>query len=97
MPYRYVIDNERRVVVSVGWDCVTFADATSHQIQLLSDPDFNPEFNQLVDATAVTALDLSVDEIVSSQPILLAVRRRTIHFRQRMMSGRLFTPTPAQV
>ena len=63
MPYRYVIDKERRLVVSTGWDCVTFAEAKSHQDQLLSDPDFNPEFNQIVDATAVTDLDLSVDEI----------------------------------
>src|SRR6516162_10753503 len=63
MPYRYVIDKERRLVVSTGWNCVTFAEAKSHQEQLLNDPDFNPEFNQIVDATAVTALDLSVDEI----------------------------------
>jgi hypothetical protein len=34
----------------------------AHQDKLASDPDFNPEFNQFVDATAVTNLDLSVDE-----------------------------------
>jgi len=63
MPYRYVIDKERRLVVSTGWDCVTFAEAKSHQDQLLRDPDFSPEFNQIVDARTVTALDLSIDEI----------------------------------
>jgi len=29
---------------------------------LLNDPDFDPEFNQLIDLTAVTSLDISADE-----------------------------------
>jgi len=62
MPVRYVIDKERRLVISSGWDRVTFAEIKVHQDQLLSDPDFSPEFNQLVDGTAVTALDISIDE-----------------------------------
>jgi hypothetical protein len=33
-----------------------------HQDQLVNDPSFNPEFNQLVDATAVTKLDISIEE-----------------------------------
>ena len=62
MPCRYVIDKERRLVITTGLNRVTFAEAKAHQDQLVSDPDFNPEFNQLIDATAVTALDMSVDE-----------------------------------
>jgi hypothetical protein len=62
MPVRYVIEKERRLVISTGSDRVTFADLKAHQDQLVSDPDFNPEFNQLLDGIAVTALDVSVDE-----------------------------------
>jgi hypothetical protein len=63
MSVRYVIDKERRLVITSGSDRVTFAEAKAHQDQLLSDPDFNPEFDQLIDMTAVTDLDVSVDEI----------------------------------
>jgi hypothetical protein len=62
MPYRYVIDTERRLVISTGWGRLSFADVTAHQDQLAGDPDFNPEFNQLVDARAVTELNASWDE-----------------------------------
>ncbi|MGA2859269.1 MAG: hypothetical protein ABSE40_20575 [Candidatus Sulfotelmatobacter sp.] len=62
MPVRYVIDKERRLAISTGAGCVTFDEMKAHQDQLLSDPDFNPEFNQVLDGTAVTVLDISVDE-----------------------------------
>ena len=63
MPCRYVIDSERRLVVSTGWDRVTFAEMKAHQDKLASDPDFHPEFDQFVDATAVTTLEASPDEL----------------------------------
>ena len=46
MPCRYVIDIEQRLVISTGWDRVTFAEAKAHQDQLVRDPVFNPEFNE---------------------------------------------------
>jgi hypothetical protein len=70
MPCHYVIYRERRLVVSIGSERVTFAEMKAHQDQLIADPDFDPTFNQLLDATAVTALDLSRDEVKS-----LATRR----------------------
>jgi hypothetical protein len=63
MPCRYVIDVERRLVVSTGWDRVTFAEMKAHQDKLANDPDFNPKFDQFVDATAVTVLDASPDQL----------------------------------
>jgi|SRR5215470_857783 len=63
MPCRYVIDKERRLLISTASDRVSFAEMKAHQDQLLSDPDFKAEFNQLVDATAVTGVDVSVEEI----------------------------------
>lgn len=62
MPCRYLIDKERRLVISRGWDRVTFDEMKAHETQLKSDPDFNPEYNQLLDATKVTVLELSIDE-----------------------------------
>jgi|SRR3974390_1024122 len=60
MPCRYVINIEKRIVVSVGWDRVTFDEITAHRAQIARDPEFNPDFDQLVDGTAVTALDVSM-------------------------------------
>jgi hypothetical protein len=62
MPCRYFIDMERRLILSTGWDRVTFAEIEAHQEQLVNDPDFNPAFNQFVDATGVTTLDISAEE-----------------------------------
>jgi len=63
MPCRYVIDIERRLVLSTGWDRVTFAEMKAHQDKLASDPDFNPEFDQFVDATTVSLLEASPDQL----------------------------------
>ena len=62
MPCRYVIDKEKRLVISTGWDCVTTEELRAHRAQLASDPEFNPDFSQLVDGTAVTNLDVSMAE-----------------------------------
>jgi len=58
MPCRYVIDEENRLVISSAWDGVTVAHVDTHQSKLSVDPHFNPDFKQLVEATAVTALDI---------------------------------------
>lgn len=62
MPCRYRIDAEQRLVVTTAWDRLSFAEAKSHQDQLKNDPAFNAAFDQLIDASAVTDLDLSNDE-----------------------------------
>ena len=53
-----VIDEENRLVISSAWDRVTVAHVDTHQSKLSVDPHFNPDFKQLVEATAVTALDI---------------------------------------
>lgn len=63
MPCRYVIDKKRRLVISTGWDRLTFPEMRAHQDQLLADSDFDPEFNQLLDATAITSLEVSASEM----------------------------------
>ena len=62
MPCRYVLDTERRLVISTAWGHLTFAEMRAHQDQLRSDAAFVPEFNQLIDTTSVTRLDVSTEE-----------------------------------
>lgn len=62
MPARFVIEKEHRLVISTAWDRVTYAEILAHRDQLVRNFDFNPEFNQLVDGAAVTALDITMDE-----------------------------------
>jgi hypothetical protein len=78
MPTRHAIDKERRLVISTGSEQLTFSQVKTHQDQLLNDPDFDPEFNQLIDLTAVTSLDISVDEakIIASRKLFSSTSRR---------------------
>jgi hypothetical protein len=63
MPCSYVVDKQKRLVLTTAWNRVTFAEAKHHQDQLKDDPSFDPDFNQLLDASAVTAIDMTVAEI----------------------------------
>lgn len=65
MPCRYLIDAQHGLVISTAWDRVTFAEVDDHQNKLTSDPDFHPDLMHLVDATAVTGLDISIDQAKS--------------------------------
>ena len=62
MPFDYRIDVARRLVLSTGQGRVTFADVKAHQDRLLSDPHFDPSFNQLNDLVAVTHLVVSGEQ-----------------------------------
>jgi hypothetical protein len=42
---------------------VTFNDVRGHQDRLLADPEFDASFDQLIDATSVTKVDISEDDI----------------------------------
>ena len=80
MPASYVIEKERRLVITTGKDRVTFAEANTHRDQLLNDPDFKSEFDQLVDLTAVTALDISAQEAraMGTRGLFSSTSRRAI-------------------
>ena len=62
LPLRYAIYGESRLVVSTAWGRLTYAEIKEHQDTLTSDPEFNPEFNQLIDLRRVTDFDVSIDE-----------------------------------
>jgi len=69
MPFSYVVYSEHRLVVSTGSDRVTWEEIKERQDQTKTDPDFNPEFNQVVDLRAVSGFDMT-----SEQARLLARR-----------------------
>jgi hypothetical protein len=78
MPYNYHIEKARGLVISAALDRVTYAEIRDHQDQLLSDSDFDPKFNQLIDGTRTTALDLSGEEarMVALRRVFSATSRR---------------------
>jgi hypothetical protein len=61
MPVFYKIDKERKLVRSGGSGNVTCEEMLDHQNRLADDPDFNPNFSQLVDATQPTSIELTPD------------------------------------
>jgi len=63
MPCSHVIDKEKRLVIGSAWDRVTFADVINHQDPLQAAPAFNPASDRLVEASAVTAIDASFEEV----------------------------------
>jgi hypothetical protein len=65
MPLKYSIDKEQRLVVLTGTGNLTFDEVKEQQDRLLEDPDLNPDFDQLVDLTAVTVYAVTADEAVT--------------------------------
>ena len=59
MPVRYIIDKERRLVITTGEGRVTPGEITALRNQARGDPDFDREFNELVDFRAVTTLEIN--------------------------------------
>jgi len=69
MPANYVIDKERRLVISTATGVVTAEECKQHQDRLVNDPDFDPTYNQILDFTGASTIGLN-DEILR----FLAVR-----------------------
>jgi hypothetical protein len=63
MPCDYVIDKERRLVLSSAWDVFTAAEAMDHQNRLRSDVNFDPDFFQLLDGTRVTKVEATPNDV----------------------------------
>ena len=70
MPVTYVIDASRALVITTGTGAVTFQEIVSHQDRLLSDPQFSPDFDQLIDcrqATDIVVTSAQARQIASRQ------------------------------
>jgi hypothetical protein len=80
MPCGYVIEKEKRLVVSSAWGRLTFPEAVGHEDQLANDPDFDPYFDQLIDLTDLAVFDISVGEAktIAGRNFFSARSRRAI-------------------
>ncbi len=80
MPARYVIYKDQRLIINYGWGQLTLADFRGQQEEMIKDPDFNPDFDQLVDVSQTTALDLSIEEAkaVATRGIFSRTSRRAV-------------------
>jgi hypothetical protein len=58
MPADYIIDKEHGLVISTGWGIFTADDVKAHQDRLAKDPEFQRDFNQLMDFLSVAEIDL---------------------------------------
>jgi hypothetical protein len=78
MPCDYVIDTDRKLVITSGWDVMTGAEALDHQNRLVADKAFRPDFSQLSDFTRVTVIDISVAmaKVLAKRNLFLPQSRR---------------------
>jgi hypothetical protein len=63
MPATYRIDGARRVVFSSGSGTLTGDEMRGHQARLKSDPEFEPDMDQLMDFTGVEHVTISPQEL----------------------------------
>jgi hypothetical protein len=80
MPFSYIVHKECRLVVSTGADRVTFTEIKARQDQTTTDPDFNPEFDQIVDLRSVTGFDMTSDQtrILAGRRIFSSTSKRAL-------------------
>ena len=62
MPVSDVVDTANRLIVTTCWGVVTYSEVIEHQNRLRGNPDFSPEYSQIIDATGVTSVQFSSDE-----------------------------------
>ena len=65
MPIDFTIDKARRIILTTGEGVLTYAEIRDLQDKGWSDPQFDPQFDHLIDLTAVTDLRVSGDELRS--------------------------------
>ena len=63
MPYRFHIDEERRLVEVSVWGTVTAQEVLRYRREMTQDARFCPDFSQLVDFREVAEVKLSAQEL----------------------------------
>jgi hypothetical protein len=63
VPAFYKIDKERRVVLSSGAGVLNRADIQGHMDRLSSDPDFDPNYSQILDFTHFAGFDIGPEDV----------------------------------
>lgn len=80
MPYFYRIDQKLKLVLSIAGGIVTKGDVLRHQDQLLADPEFDPNFSELIDLTLVTGSEATATDVreVADRTIFSPASRRAV-------------------
>lgn len=78
MPCEFLIDTERRLVISRGTGSFRFDDFVKHMAILAPDPRFRPEFDHLVDGRGFEQFDVSAAQVqaMGSQSLFAPGSRR---------------------
>ncbi|HXJ06488.1 MAG TPA: hypothetical protein VNH65_15395 [Candidatus Acidoferrum sp.] len=63
MPTFYKVDKERKIILTTGTGVFNRGEALAHQARLLSDPDFDPNYSQLIDFMQITHFDLNAEDV----------------------------------
>jgi len=63
MPFDYVVYKEHRLLISTALGRVTWEEIKTRQDQTKTDPEFDPEFDQIVDLRSATRVELTGDQI----------------------------------
>ncbi len=74
------IDKERRLVMSTAAGVITVADGLAHQDRLMTDPDFDPSFSQLMDLTHITKIEIGSEDVrrIAQRSVFAPDARRAI-------------------
>ena len=78
MPFDYVVYREHCLVISTGSGVVTWEEIKARQDQTQTDPDFNPEYDQIVDLRSVTDFQMSTEQtrLLAHRPIFSSKSKR---------------------
>ena len=89
MPCEFLIDTERRLVISRGTGTFHYADFLEHMKKLGPDPRFRPEFDHLVDGRKFDRVDLTPTQIweLRGESVFAATARRAVVVCSRLHFG----------
>lgn len=89
MPAGYTIDKARRIVMSSGSGILTKADLIAHRRKLTSDPDFDPDYSQVMDFSDVMDVDVEASDIreMATEHVFSPASRRAIIVRTNAIYG----------
>jgi hypothetical protein len=89
VPAFYKIDKERRVVLSSGAGVLNRADIQGHMDRLSSDPDFDPNYSQILDFTHLAGVDIGPEDVrqVAQRNIFSPQSRRAFVVKDDLQFG----------
>jgi hypothetical protein len=79
MPVVLKIDSRRKVVYSAFYGKISDAEVAGHRSAIASDPDFKAHFNEIVDFTSVTDIDLSESTLAAMAASPSLFRESVLH------------------